>query len=293
MEQFIQVLVDGIATGSIYGAMALALVLIFRSTGVVNFAQGEMAMFSTFIAWGLHEAGVPLGLAVLSTLALSFVAGMVIERVLIRHFEGGEVLTLVIVTLGLFILLNSLAGWIWGFGNRDFDSLFGDGTASLGGVQLSVESLGIVAVLLGVVGLLVLLFQRTKVGLAMRAAALNPESSALVGVRVGRMLMLGWGLAAALGALAGALVAPRLFLDVNLMGSVLIYAFAAAALGGFDSALGAVVGGWVIGVSENLAGTYVDFIGADLKILVPLVIIFVVLLVKPSGLFGTREVARA
>jgi branched-chain amino acid transport system permease protein len=293
MEQFIQVLVDGIATGSIYGAVALALVLIFRSTGVVNFAQGEMAMFSTFIAWGLHEAGVPLGLAVLSTLALSFVAGMVIERVLIRHFEGGEVLTLVIVTLGLFILLNSLAGWIWGFGNRGFDSLFGDGTASLGGVQLSVESLGIVAVLLGVVGLLALVFQRTKVGLAMRAAALNPESSALVGVRVGRMLMLGWGLAAALGALAGALVAPRLFLDVNLMGSVLIYAFAAAALGGFDSALGAVVGGWVIGVSENLAGTYVDFIGADLKILVPLAIIFVVLLVKPSGLFGTREVARA
>ena len=178
-------------------------------------------------------------------------------------------------------------------GIASFPSLFGDGTATLGGVRLSVESLGIVAVLLGVVGLLFLLFQRTKVGLAMRAAALNPDSSALVGVRVGRMLMLGWGLAAVLGAVAGALVAPRLFLDVNLMGSVLIYAFAAAALGGFDSAIGAVVGGWVIGVSENLAGTYVDFIGADLKILVPLAIIFVVLLVKPAGLFGTREVARA
>jgi branched-chain amino acid transport system permease protein len=293
VERFIQVTVDGIATGSIYAALALALVLIFRSTGVVNFAQGEMAMFSTFIAWGLVEAGVPLGLALLSTLALSFVAGVVIERGLIRHFEGGETLTLVIVTLGLFILLNSLAGWIWGFGNRSFPSLFSDDVATIGGVQLSVESLGIVAVLLGVVGLLFLLFQRTKVGLAMRAAALNPASSALVGVRVGRMLMLGWGLAAALGALAGVLVAPRLFLDVNLMGSVLIYAFAAAALGGFDSALGAVIGGWVIGVSENLAGTYVDFIGADLKILVPLAIIFVVLLVRPSGLFGTREVARA
>jgi branched-chain amino acid transport system permease protein len=293
MERFIQVLVDGIATGSIYGALALALVLIFRSTGVVNFAQGEMAMFSTFIAWGLVEAGVPLGLALLSTLALSFVAGVVIERGVIRHFEGGETLTLVIVTLGLFILLNSLAGWIWGFGNRSFPSLFSDDTATIGGVRLSVESLGIVAVLIGVVGLLFLLFQRTKVGLAMRAAALNPDSSALTGVRVGRMLMLGWGLAAALGALAGVLVAPRLFLDVNLMGGVLIYAFAAAALGGFDSALGAVIGGWVIGVSENLAGTYVDFIGADLKILVPLAIIFVVLLVRPSGLFGGREVARA
>jgi branched-chain amino acid transport system permease protein len=293
VERFIQALVDGIATGSIYAAVALALVLIFRSAGIVNFAQGEMAMFSTFVAWGLHEAGLPIGLAVLTTLALSFVAGMVLERGLIRHFEGGEVLTLVIVTLGMFILLNSLAGWIWGFGNRGFPSLFSDETVTVGGVRLSVESLGIVAVLLGVVGLLFLLFQRTKVGLAMRAAALNPDASALVGVRVGRMLMLGWGLAAALGALAGVLVAPRLFLDVNLMGAVLIYAFAAAALGGFDSPIGAVVGGWVIGVSENLAGTYVDFIGADLKILVPLAIIFVVLLVRPAGLFGTREVARA
>jgi len=224
---------------------------------------------------------------------LSFLAGMAIERSLIRHFEGGEPLTLVIVTLGMFILLNGLAGWIWGFENRGFPSLFSDDAVTIGGVRLSVESLGIVAVLLAVVGLLFLLFQRTKIGLAMRAAALNPESSALVGVRVGTMLMLGWGLAAALGALAGVLVAPRLFLDVNLMGSVLIYAFAAAALGGFDSALGAVVGGWIIGVSENLAGTYVDFIGADLKILVPLGIIFVVLLVRPAGLFGTREVARA
>jgi len=293
MERFVQVLVDGIATGSIYAAVALALVLIFRSTGIVNFAQGEMAMFSTFVAWALYETGVPLGLAVLSTLALSFLVGMAIERSLIRHFEGGEPLTLVIVTLGMFILLNGLAGWIWGFENRSFPSLFSDDAVAVGGVRLSVESLGIVAVLLAVVGLLFLLFQRTKIGLAMRAAALNPESSALLGVRVGTMLMLGWGLAAALGALAGVLVAPRLFLDVNLMGSVLIYAFAAAALGGFDSALGAVVGGWVIGVSENLAGTYVDFIGADLKILVPLGIIFVVLLVRPAGLFGTREVARA
>jgi branched-chain amino acid transport system permease protein len=293
MERFVQVVVDGVATGSIYAAVALALVLIYRSTTIVNFAQGEMAMFSTFVAWGLYQGGVPLGLAVLTTLVLSFFAGMAIERGLIRHFEGGETLTLVIVTLGMFILLNSLAGWIWGFENRGFPSLFPDDSVTLGGVRLSVESLGIVAVLLAVVGLLTLLFQRTKVGLAMRAAALNPDSSALVGIRVGHMLMLGWGLAAALGALAGVLVAPRLFLDVNLMGSVLIYAFAAAALGGFDSALGAVVGGWIIGVSETLAGTYVDFIGSDLKILVPLGIIFVVLLVRPSGLFGQREVARA
>jgi branched-chain amino acid transport system permease protein len=293
MAEFVQVVVDGVATGSIYGALALALVLIFRSTGVVNFAQGEMAMFSTFVAWGIHQAGVPLGLALLGAFAFSFAAGAVIERVVIRPFEGGEPLTLVIVTLGLFLLINSAAGWIWGFGNRSFPSAFPDSSLTIAGARLDVESLGIVAVLTAVVGLLYLLFQRTGIGLAMRAAALDPAASRLVGVRVGRMLMLGWGLAALLGALAGVLVAPQLFLDPNLMGGVLVYSFAAAALGGFDSSIGAVVGGWIIGVSENLAGTYVGFIGADLKILVPLGIIFVVLLVKPSGLFGSPEVARA
>jgi branched-chain amino acid transport system permease protein len=293
MAEFVQVVVDGVATGSIYGALALALVLIFRSTGGVNFAQGEMAMFSTFVAWGIHQAGVPLGLALLGAFAFSFAAGAVIERVVIRPFEGGEPLTLVIVTLGLFLLINSAAGWIWGFGNRSFPSAFPDSSLTIAGARLDVESLGIVAVLTAVVGLLYLLFQRTGIGLAMRAAALDPAASRLVGVRVGRMLMLGWGLAALLGALAGVLVAPQLFLDPNLMGGVLVYSFAAAALGGFDSSIGAVVGGWIIGVSENLAGTYVGFIGADLKILVPLGIIFVVLLVKPSGLFGSPEVARA
>jgi branched-chain amino acid transport system permease protein len=293
VAQFIQLVIDGIAIGSIYGALALALVLIFRSTGIVNFAQGEMAMFSTFIAWGLHQSGQPLWLALLGSFALSFVGGMAIERVLIRPVEGGRPLNLVIVTLGLFILVNAAAGWIWGFTNRAFPRIFPSGTARLGGVALSLESLGIIAVLLAVVGLLWLLFQRTKLGLALRAAAQNPESSRLVGIRVGRMLMLGWGLAALLGALAGVLVAPRLFLDVNLMGGVLVYAFAGAALGGFDSPLGAVVGSWIIGVSENLAGTYVGAIGADLKVLVPLGIIFIVLLVRPSGLFGSPEVTRA
>ena len=293
MERFLQVVVDGIADGSIYAALALALVLIFRSTGIVNFAQGEMAMFATFVAWGLHDAGRPLWLALLGAFALSFVGGMLVERLLIRPVEGGNPLSLVIVTLGLFILVNAAAGWIWGFTNRGFPTIFPSGVVRLGGVELSIESLGIIAVLLAVVGLLGLLFQRTKLGLAMRAAALNPDSSRLVGIRVGRMLMLGWGLAALLGALAGVLVAPRLFLDVNLMGGVLVYAFAGAALGGFDSPLGAVVGSWIIGVTENLAGTYVDAVGADLKVLVPLAVIFVVLLLRPSGLFGSPEVTRA
>ena len=293
MERFIQVIVDGWATGSLYAALAIAVVLIYRSTGIVNFAQGELAMFSTFIAWGLLQAGLPLGLALLATLGLSFVGGMVIERAIIRPVEGGEVLTLVIVTLGLFILVNSGAGWIWGFGNRSFPSLFPDDSVDIAGVGIPVESVGIVAVLIALVGLLFVVFRRTKIGLAMRAVAMNPDSSRLVGISVGRTLMIGWGIAALVGALAGALIAPRLFLDVNFMGSVLIYSFAAATLGGFDSPFGAVLGGWIIGIAENLAGTYVDFIGADLKILVPLLAILLVLLFRPTGMFGSAEVARA
>ena len=293
MDKFIQVLVDGWATGSLYGALAVAVVLIYRATGIVNFAQGELAMFSTFIAWGLLQAGLPLLLAVLATLALAFFGGMLIERTVIRPVEGGEVLTLVIVTLGLYILVNSLAGWIWGFGNRAFPSLFGDGSFDLAGATIPVESLGIVAVLIALVAILFAVFQRTKVGLAMRAVAMNPESSRLHGISVGRTLMIGWGVAALVGALAGVLIAPRLFLDVNFMGAVLIYSFAAATLGGFDSPLGALIGGWIVGIAEGLAGTYVDFIGSDLKILVPLAVILVVLLFRPTGLFGSAEVARA
>src|SRR5215207_2455028 len=274
MERFLQVVVDGIADGSIYATLALALVLIFRSTGVVNFAQGEMAMFSTFVAWGLANGGVPLWLALLGAFAVSFVGGVVVERVLIRPVEGGNPLSLVIVTLGLFIVVNAAAGWIWGFTLRDFPRIFPGGVAEIGGVSLSVESLGIIGVLLAVVGLLWALFSHTSIGLSMRAAAQNPASARLVGIPVGRMLMFGWGLAALLGAVAGVLVAPRLFLDTNLMAGVLVYSFAGAALGGFDSPLGAVV-------------------GSDLKVLVPLTIIFGVLLFRPSGLFGSREVSRA
>ncbi len=292
MERFIETIIDGIATGSIYGALALALVLIYRATGIVNFAQGEMAMFSTFIAWGLIEAGIAVGLAALITLAVSLVGGMVIERVIIRPFEGGQELTLVVVTLGLFILINGLARWIWGPQNRGFPSLFPDDTIAAGGIETSVEALALVAVLLGVAGVLYLIFQRTRLGLAMRAAAVNPEASRTVGIPVGRMLMLGWGMAAVCGAVAGILVAPRLFLDPTLMGPVIIYSFAAATLGGFDSPFGAVLGGWIIGVAEALAGGYVDFIGQDLKILVPLGVILAVLLVRPQGLFGSPEVAR-
>lgn len=292
MSLLVQQTVGGIAIGAIYASLALAIVLIHRSTGVVNIAQGEMAMFSTYVAWQFTVWGWPVWGAILAAVALSLVGGMLIERLVIRPVEGASVLTVLIVAIGLLLIFNQAAGWIWGFLVRDFPSPFPSGVWTLGEVRLSASTLGILAVLVASMGLLYLLFQYTKIGLAMRAVATNPESAQLAGIRVGRVLMLGWGLAAALGALSGVMVAPQLFLTPNLMFTIMIYGLAAATLGGLDSPGGAVLGGLVVGVSENLAGTYIDFIGSDLKVLVPLLIIVLVLMVKPTGLFGTREVAR-
>ena len=292
MTLFFQQLVSGISTGAIYASLALALVLIYRSTHIVNFAQGEMAMFSTYIAWQFTDWGWGVWAAIAATLVISFVGGLAIERVVIRPVESSSVLTVVIVTLGLLLVFNQAAAWRWTSILKSFPSPFPDGAWWIGDVRINWSDVGIVVVLLVSVAALWFLFQKTKVGLAMRAAAANPESSRLVGINVGRMLMLGWGLAAVLGALSGVMVAPKLFLEPNMMAGVQIYAFAAATLGGFDSPVGAVVGGIVVGVAENLAGTYVDAIGADLKIAVPLVIIFAVLMVRPSGLFGKHVVAR-
>jgi branched-chain amino acid transport system permease protein len=287
-----QQVVSGLASGAIYASLAVALVLIYRSTGIVNFAQGEMAMFSTYIAWQLLEGGASYWVAIVTTLVAAFVAGVVIERVVIRPVEGRQELTIVIVTIGLLILINALAAFRWSSQVRGFPSPFPARNLALGPVQASVSALGILAVVALVVGVLFLLFARTRLGLVLRAVAERPESARLVGIRVGWMLALGWGLAAAVGALSGVLVAPILFLSPNMMLSVLIFAFAAATLGGFDSPAGAVVGGLIVGVSENLAGTYITAIGADLKIVVPIVIIVAVLLVRPHGLFGRARLER-
>ncbi|MFF5264463.1 branched-chain amino acid ABC transporter permease [Actinomadura viridis] len=293
MAGFVQQIVEGLGAGAIYASLALALVLIYRFTGVVNFAQGELAMFSTYVAWQFVQAGLPFWLALVLTLAVSFAGGMLIERVVIRPIEGAPELTIVIVTVGLFIFVNAAAGWIWSFLIKDFPDPFPGGAFRAGGVSVGYATLGILAVVGGVMGLLYLLFRHTKIGLGMRAVAAAPESARLVGIRVGRTLALGWGLAATVGAVSGVLVAPLLFLEPNMMGGVLIYAFAAATLGGFDSPAGAVAGGLIVGVAETLAGAYVGFIGSDLKIGVPLAVILGVLLLRPQGLFGRAAVERA
>ena len=292
MANFLQQVVSGLATGGIYGSLALAIVLIYRATRVINFAQGEMGMFATFIALWLIDSGWPYWAAFFATLGLAFVGGVLVERVVIRPVERAPVVTVVIVTVGLLIGLNGAAFWIWGGDTRAFPSAFSTRAIHVGGVAFSIQDFGVIGVSLGAVALLFLFFRFTKLGLAMRAAALNPEASRLVGVRVGWMLALGWGFASVLGAVAAMMVAPTIFLDPNMMRPVLLYAIAAAILGGLESPIGAVLGGLILGVGLNLISTYVDFVGDALKLPVAFVVILAVLLVKPTGLFGRATVRR-
>jgi branched-chain amino acid transport system permease protein len=292
MDIFIQQVVSGLATGGIYASLALALVMIYQATDVVNFAQGELAMFATYICWSLINAGLPYWVAFLSTLGIAFVGGVVIERILIRPVENAPILSIVMVTLGLLVILNSVAGWIWTYVQKPFPSPFPSNPFKIDNIVFGAHDVGQIQVTLLVLLCIYLFFRFTPLGLAMRAAAHNPVSSRLVGIRVGWMLALGWGLAAVFGAVAGMMVAPVLTLEPNLMGGVQIYAFAAATLGGFTSPGGAVLGGFIVGVVENLVGTYVSFIGTELKFTVALAMIIVVLLVKPTGLFGSTVVKR-
>ncbi len=287
MEAILLQVLAGLATGSIYASLALALVMIYQATHLVNFAQGEMAMFATYIAWSLINAGMGYWPAFLLTVLIAFVLGVLIERVVIRPVENAPVLAVVVVFIGLLVILNSIAGWIFTYTIKSFPSPF---PAALGIRYMSPHQVGALLVTLAVLALLYVFFRFTPLGLAMRAAAQNPVSSRLVGIRVGWMLALGWGLAAAVGAIAGMMVAPIVYLDPNMMAGILLYAFAAALLGGIDSPGGAVLGGLVVGVLENLLGAFV--IGNELKLVVALVLIVGVLLVRPSGFFGSVQVSR-
>jgi branched-chain amino acid transport system permease protein len=288
MHQLLQQIFSGLAAGAIYASLALALVMIYRATDLVNFAQGEMAMFSTYIAWTLVNAGLPFWAAFVLTLVASFLGGMTIERILIRPVENAPVLAAVVVTIGLLLIFNALAGWLFTYTLQEFPSPFPDRT--LFGALMTTRDLGVIGVTLVMLFLLFAFFRFTATGLAMRAAAQNPESARLCGIPVGRMLAIGWGLAAAIGATAGIMVAPVLFLDPNMMGGVLLYAFAGALLGGITSPVGAVVGGLIVGVTENLVGTYL--IASQLKLTVALGLIILVLVFRPNGLFGSAIVRR-
>jgi branched-chain amino acid transport system permease protein len=291
MVAFFQQTVDGLESGAVYAALALALVLIHRSTGLINFAQGEIAMFSTYVAFTLSQAGLSIYLAALCAIVISFFAGLLLERVLFRPIPASEPLAHIVVMLGLFVGVNALAGLIWSHQIQRLPSLFPAGLIRVDHVTVSISAIGTLAVLLAVCGLLVLLFRYTRLGLMLRGAASNPESSRLLGIPSGLMFGIGWGLAAALGCLAGVLVTPHLFLDPNVLQAILIFAIAAATVGGLDSAPGAVMAALAIGVIENLAGSYI--VGSDLRVIVPFMLILLVLTVRPAGLFGAAKVVRA
>lgn len=294
MDELLQQLVNGISNGAVYASLALALVLVYRASGLLNFAQGEMAMVATFFAWELTERDLPVAAAIAIAMVGSFVFGALVERVLIRPIGSAEThaLPLTIVTIGLFITLNAFAQWQWGTAVRSFPPLFGDGKITAAGAIITHQVIGTVGSLMAVVGLLFLLFQKTKLGLAIRSVSSNSESSRLVGVPVGLVLMVSWGLAGAIGALAGGLVAGNQDLSPFTMQFILVYVFASATLGGFDSPLGAVVGGLLVGVFEVMIGRYVGFIGTDLALAATFVLILGVLLVRPNGLFGSAKVRR-
>jgi len=289
MEELLNQVFAGLATGGIYASVALALVMIYQATQLVNFAQGEMAMFSTYIAWALIQAGVPYWGAFFLTVGFSFLLGVAIQFLLLQRIRGQPVLALVVVFIGLLVIFNSLAGWIFTYTIKVFPSPF-PAEPPFGQHYVSAHELGATAVTLVLIAVLWAFFRFTSLGLAMRAVAQNPVSSRLVGIRVGQMLALGWGLAAAVGSVAGMMAAPIVFLDPNMMSGILLYAFAAALLGGIDSPGGAVFGGFLVGVLENLLGAFV--VGNELKLVFALSIIVGVLLVRPSGIFGSVQVTR-
>ena len=291
MELFTNQILAGISTGAIYACMALAVVMIYQAIDHLNFAQGEMAMFSTFIAWQLMQWGAPYWVAFVAAVAISFVAGVAIDRIVFKPIHDAPVLSHVVVFIALLSILNSGAGFIWDYQNKNFPSPFGSG-ALFGQTLISRHDAGMIAVTLMMLALLHLFFRHTRIGLAMRAAAAAPESARLAGIRVGWMVALGWGMAAAIGAVAGMMIAPVVFLEPNMMLSILLYGFAGAVLGGLASPGGAVFGGFAVGIIENLAASYIPVAGRELKLTIALFIIVAVLVVKPSGLFGRSVVSR-
>ncbi len=290
MDLFLQLTLAGLAIGSIYSCVALAVVMIYQATDHFNFAQGEMAMFSTFIAWTFLGLGAPVWLALICAVGVSFIAGVIIERVIVKPVENAPILNQIIVFIGLLVILNNVAGWIWEFTIKPFPSVFPENLGFKSDL-IGPHNLGVIVLTLLVLFGIFLFFKFTRVGLAMRAAAANPDSARLVGVSVGWMLALGWGLAAGIGAIGGVLVAPIVYLEPNMMSGVLLYGFAGALLGGVSSPFGAVMGGLIVGVLENWVGQYVPG-GSELKLTFALVLIVGVLLFKPAGLFGLVVVKR-
>jgi branched-chain amino acid transport system permease protein len=284
MLRFVNLTLAGITDGMVFSAVALALVLIWRATRIVNFAAGGMLMFTTFLAWTVVRHGGSYWLALAVALASGLVLGGVIERLLIRRVEGGPPLNAVITTLGLLILLQAAAGMIWGGTPHSYPPAF-----TIRGftrdLLLSPSDLFVIGAVAVVAIALLLLFRRTDVGLKMRAAAFAPEVARLLGVRVGRMLTLGWALAALVGSLGGVLIAPSVFVGPNQFDSVLVFGFTAAVIGGLDSPAGAIAGGVVLGCALSYVSGYIS---SDVVTLGAFAALITILMIRPAGLFAGR-----
>ena len=286
MQQMLTTVLTGLTLGVVYAAFALALVLIWRATRIVNFAQAPMAMVTTYIALVLIDAGYSYWLGFAVALLSGLVLGAVVERFVVRFVSGKSEINAVILTLGLFIVLHALAAIVFGSRYRSFPAPFGLTGFQVGDTTIALTGFGVFTILaVGVVLVgLVLLFRGTDLGLRMRASAFNQEVSRLLGVKVGRMLTLGWALAALVGSLSGLLIAGGGLVHPSYMDGVVVYGFVAAVLGGLDSPVGAVVGGLLLGLSLSLVSGYV---GSELVPLAALVILMAVLLLKPGGLFAS------
>jgi branched-chain amino acid transport system permease protein len=295
MSLFIERFINGLADGSIYALLALALVVVFRSTGQLNFAQGEIGTMGAFFVSTLTLSGLPVWLSIGCAMVLGFVVAAGVERIVVRPIEHRNPSAVIVALIGVFLAVNQLVAMIWGIDARGLPSVFpdeADDFVTIFGAPVRIARLGLIGVLIVVLFLLWLMFNKTKIGLAMRAVANNQESSNLVGIRVGTVLLLGWGLAGAIGVLAAAMLAPSAGLTLTLMLGPFLLASVAAVLGGLDSPIGAVVGGIIIGLTEAFIVGYVPFFGADMLFPVMLVILLVVLLFRPSGLFGSERVER-
>lgn len=292
MTELMQQVASGLAIGIVFGILALALAVIVQGTGVLNFAQGEMAAFSALAALLLVDDGISYWIVFPIVVLGSLLVGMGVERVFIRPFERSGEMALITVTLALYLGINALSGLTFGYLPKSVNSPFGSGVIHLAGVVLTAQQIGMAVVAVVVVSAVTALFRFTDVGLRMRAAALNAESSRLVGVNVGRQLMLGWGTAAAVGAVGGMISAPLIGVGPDMMASPVLFAFAGCALGGFQSRVGAFAGGLIVGVVNSVSAAYVPGFGGSLSLLVPFVLITLVLLFRPQGLFSKKEVER-
>lgn len=293
MTELWQQILSGLSTGCIYAGLGLAISVVYQGTGVFNFAQGVMAAFSAYLAWELVGRGLPFWLAFVLVVLASFVLGGVMERVLIRPVEAAPPLVVITVTAGLLIGIQAVIGLIWGQDPKRLDSPFGTGIVHVFGAVLTAQQIGSAGVVAVVLIATAAFFRFTDLGLRMKAAAQNPASARLLGINVSWMLAFGWGLAAAVGGVAGIAFAPTLGVAPDMLDGALLLALAAVTLGGFDSRLGAVVGGLTLGVAANLASRYVPGVRGDLQLLVPFAVIFLVLLLRPQGLFGSAQSVRA